>query len=544
MVRNVTEVASSLGLSANEIAQVGRGVAKVPVSVVRARTGQRKGKLVLVTAMTPTSAGEGKTVTTIGTAMALCKQGHLAVACLRQPSLGPVFGLKGGATGGGKATVEPSQDINLGFTGDLYAVATAQDLLASLIDNHLHYGNSRKLDLERITLPRTIDLDDRSLRQVRVGLGGPGTAPERRDRFVIAAASEVAAIHCLSKDAEDLVRRLNRIVVGFDTGGLPVTAQDLEGGGAMAAILRHAIEPNLVQTCEGTPAFVHAGPFANLGPGTASVMSIRLALSLADYVLVEAGFASDLGGEKFIDLVGPMGGFTPDAAILVVTVSALRHHARSDPTQPIVTGPEAMRRGLANVTRHVAHLKEHGLDPVIAINQHPKDEPAELAAVEEYCHSQGLRYALYTAFARGSEGGLALATMVKEAISHGHPAKPIIDAAAPIPEKIERISRLAYGADGSTLMPDAAKGLGDLAAVGLDHGPLCMAKTHLSLSDDSKKLGAPTGFTVSVHRLAPWTGAGFTVAYLGAILAMPGLPERPAAARISITADGTVSGLD
>jgi formate--tetrahydrofolate ligase len=273
-------------------------------------------------------------------------------------------------------------------------------------------------------------------------------------------------------------------------------------------------------------------------------MSIRLALSLADYVLVEAGFASDLGGEKFIDLVGPMGGFTPDAAILVVTVSALRHHARSDPTQPIVTGPEAMRRGLANVTRHVAHLKEHGLDPVIAINQHPKDEPAELAAVEEYCHSQGLRYALYTAFARGSEGGLALATMVKEAISHGHPAKPIIDAAAPIPEKIERISRLAYGADGSTLMPDAAKGLGDLAAVGLDHGPLCMAKTHLSLSDDSKKLGAPTGFTVSVHRLAPWTGAGFTVAYLGAILAMPGLPERPAAARISITADGTVSGLD
>jgi formate--tetrahydrofolate ligase len=542
-MRHITDVAHALGLSPNSVVPYGPGVAKIPSPVVRAHSEHPRGKLVLVTAMTPTSAGEGKTVTAIGTAMALAREGVRSIPVLRQPSLGPVFGAKGGATGGGKATVEPSTEINLGLTGDLYSVATAQNLLASLIDNHLHHGNALGLDPNRITLPRTIDLDDRALRGVRVGVGGKGTAPERADRFVIAAASEVAAIQCLSRDPEDLQLRLGRMTVGFTKDGQPVTASDLGGGGAMAAVMRHAIEPNLVQTCEGTPAIVHAGPFANLGPGTASVSAIRLALSLSDYVMVEAGFASDLGGEKFVDLVGPVGGFSPSAAILVATVSALRHHARSRPDEPLTKGPETVRRGLPNLERHVANLKAVGLDPVIAINQHPDDQPAELEAVEAYCTSAGLRYARSTVYASGSAGASNLAHIVREAADRGTPARPVVGPAMSIPEKIETVSRTFYGAAGSTILPEATADLELLSHVGLDHGPLCMAKTHLSLSDDAKKLGAPTGFTVSVHRIDAWTGAGFAVAHLGQILAMPGLPEHPAAGHISVNAQGEVTGL-
>jgi formate--tetrahydrofolate ligase len=542
-MRHITDVAHALGLAPNSVVLYGPGVAKIPTPVVRAHSERPRGKLVLVTAMTPTSAGEGKTVTAIGTAMALAREGLRAIPVLRQPSLGPVFGAKGGATGGGKATVEPSAEINLGLTGDLYAVATAQNLLASLVDNHLHHGNSLGIDPERISLPRTIDLDDRALRGVRVGTGGKGTAPERADRFVIAAASEVAAIQCLSRDPEDLQRRLGAMTIGFTQAGKAVTASDLGGGGAMAAIMRHAIEPNLVQTCEGTPALVHAGPFANLGPGTASVSAIRLALSLSDYVMVEAGFASDLGAEKFVDLVGPVGGFSPVAAILVATVAALRHHARESPDEPIAKGPEVVRRGLGNLAQHVANLKAVGLDPVIAINIHPDDQPAELDVLEAFCQSEGLRYARSTVYSSGSAGASNLARVVREAADHGHPARPVVSPAHSLTKKMETVAKTFYGAAGISLLPRATADLELLAKVGLDPGPLCMAKTQLSLSDDARKLGAPTGFTVSVHRLDAWTGAGFAVAHLGQILAMPGLPEHPAAVHISVNAQGEVTGL-
>lgn len=542
-MKPLTEVAASLGLNADEIVPYGKGVAKVPSSVVRARTGPPRGKLILVTSMTPTAHGEGKTVTAIGTAMALARQGFRSVACLRQPSFGPVFGAKGGATGGGHATVEPSPEINLGLTGDLYAVASAQNLLASMIDNHLHYGNPLGIDPERVTVPRTVDLDDRALRHVRVGLGGKGSGPERADGFVIAAASEVAAIHCLSRDLDDLTARLNRMLVGFSRAGAPIRASDLRAGGAMAAILRHAMEPNLVQTCEGTPAFVHAGPFANLGPGTASVSSVRLALSLADYVLVEAGFASELGAEKFVDLVGPSGGFQPVAAIVVATVDALRHHARALSSEPPVTGPDAVRRGLANLDRHITNVRALGLEPVVAVNQHPKDTPEELAVLEAHLTSQGLRWARSTVYAQGGVGAEQVANEVRTVAAQGRAARPLFAADLTVVEKLKVIARTVYGARDAIVLPEAEKSLAALEAVGLARAPLCMAKTPLSVSDDAHRLGAPRDFDVKVHAWHAWTGAGFALASLGDILAMPGLPEDPAATHIGVDLHGDVTGL-
>ena len=542
-MKPLKDVAASLGLTEEEIVPYGPGVAKIPSSVVRARTGPPRGKLVLVTSMTPTAHGEGKTVTTIGTAMALARQGFRAVPCLRQPSFGPVFGAKGGATGGGRAQVEPATEINLGLTGDLYAVASAQNLLAAMVDNHLHYGNALGLDPATITIPRTIDLDDRALRHIRVGLGGKTHGPEREDRFVIAAASEVAAIHQLSRDLDDLTHRLNRILVGFTTEGKPVTASDLRAGGAMAAILRHAMEPNLVQTSEGTPAFVHAGPFANLGTGTASVSGIRLALSLSDYVLAEAGFASELGGEKFVDLVGPIGGFQPVAAILVATIPALVHHARSLSNEPPQSGPVAVRRGLVNLERHIANVHALGVEPVVAVNQHPHDAPEELAVLEEFLTGHRIRWARSTVYADGGAGAEALANEVRSVAQQGRSARPIFAPKLPVSEKLEAVARTLYGARGVLSEPGAAQGLSALERVGLARGPLCVAKTPLSVSDDPHRLGAPHDFDVRVHSWQPWTGAGFALASLGQILAMPGLPADPAARHIAVDAHGEVSGL-
>jgi formate--tetrahydrofolate ligase len=542
-MKPLTDVAASLGLAPEEIVPYGAGIAKIPSSVVHSRTGPARAKLILVTSMTPTAHGEGKTVTAIGTAMALARQGFRAVPCLRQPSFGPVFGAKGGATGGGRATVEPSAEINLGLTGDLYAVASAQNLLASMVDNHLHYDNHLAIDPDRIAVPRTIDLDDRALRHVQVGLGGHGSGPERPDGFVIAAATEVAAIHCLSRDLEDLTARLNRILVGFSREGRPIRASDLGAGGAMAAILRHAMEPNLVQTSEGTPAFVHAGPFANLGPGTASVSSIRLALALADYVLVEAGFASELGAEKFVDLVGPIGGFQPVAAIVVATVDALRHHARTLASEPPETGPDAVRRGLANLDRHLANVHALGLEPIVAVNQHPTDTPEELAVLEEHLRSRGVRWARSTVYADGGAGAETLAMEVRTVAAQGRVARPIFGADLPVVEKLRAVARTLYGARDVLVRPEAAKDLAALESVGLGRSPLCVAKTPLSLSDDAHRLGAPQGFDVSVHAWHPWTGAGFALASLGEILSMPGLPEDPAARHIGVNVHGEVTGL-
>lgn len=542
-MKRLSDVAASLGLTPEEIVPYGVGVAKVPSSIVRARTGPPRGKLILVTSMTPTAHGEGKTVTAIGTAMALARQGFRALPCLRQPSFGPVFGAKGGATGGGRATVEPSAEINLGLTGDLYAVASAQNLLASMVDNHLHYGNPLGLDPERIAVPRTIDLDDRALRHVRVGLGGHGSGPERVDGFVIAAASEVAAIHCLSRNLEDLTARLNRMLVGFSRDGRPIRAADLGAGGAMTAILRHAMEPNLVQTCEGTPAFVHAGPFANLGPGTASVSSVRLALSLADYVLVEAGFASELGAEKFVDLVGPIGGFQPVAAIVVATVDALRHHARTLTSEPEVTGPDAVRRGLANLDRHLANVHALGLEPVVAVNVHPRDTPEELSVLEQHLTTLGLKWARSTVYAEGGAGADTIASEVRTVAAQGRAARPIFASDLPVTEKLRAVARTMYGAREVVVRPEATRDLATLEAVGLARSPLCVAKTPLSISDDAHRLGAPRDFDISVHSWHPWTGAGFALASLGEILAMPGLPQDPAARHIGVDVHGEVTGL-
>ncbi len=542
-MKRLEDVAVDLGLTPGEIVPYGPGIAKIPSSAVRARTGPARAKLILVTSMTPTAHGEGKTVTAIGTAMALVRQGFRAVPCLRQPSFGPVFGTKGGATGGGRATVEPGTEINLGLTGDLYAIASAQNLLASMVDNHLHYGNDLEIDPDRITVPRAIDLDDRALRRVRVGLGGTASGPERSDGFVIAAASEVAAIQCLSRNLDDLHTRLDGMLVGFSRAGRPIQASDLGAGGAMTAILRHAMEPNLVQTAEGTPALVHAGPFANLGPGTASVSSVRLALSLADYVLVEAGFASELGAEKFVDLVGPTGGFQPVAAIVVATVDALRHHGRALSSDTPVTGPDAIRRGLANLDRHLANVRTLGLEPVVAVNEHPHDTPEELAVLEEHLRSQGVRWARSTVYADGGAGAEVLATEVRGVAARGRAARPIFAADLAVTEKLLTVARALYGAREVASLPQAMTDLGALESVGLGRGPLCVAKTQLSLSDDAHLLGAPQAFDVRIHSWHPWTGAGFALASLGEILSMPGLPQDPAARHIGVNGTGEVTGL-
>lgn len=540
-MRSIGEVAASLGLSEREFVPYGPGAAKIALSPDgTVPLGGRRGKLVLVSAITPTSNGEGKTVTTIGLGMALTRRGHAAVACLRQPSLGPVFGLKGGATGGGRATVEPAARINLGFTGDLYAVASAQGLLASMIDNHLHSGNGLGFDPARIELPRTVDLDDRALRQVRVGLGA-SSGPERPDRFVITAASETAAIQTLAHGYRDLKERLGRILVGWDRTGRPLRARDLRAEGSMAAILRPAMEPNLVGTSEDTPALIHAGPFANLGPGTTSVASVRFALAHSDFAAVEAGFATELGAEKFVDLVSPVGGFLPDAAVLVATVPGLRYHGGADGR---TADAAAVERGLANLGRHVGNLRRFGLEVVVALNRHPGDEPAEEALVRTYCAEHGAAFAVSTVFTDGSPGGIELAERVEEAVVRGRPARPILAPSDPLRAQLATLVRELYG--GRNVLPaaEAERDLEGLLPLGLDPGPLCVAKTQTSLSDDPKVRGAPTGFDVRVRRFYPFAGAGFTVAALGSILTMPGLPAHPAAEQITLRDDGTIAGLE
>jgi formate--tetrahydrofolate ligase len=540
-MRNLPEVASALDLGIEAYSLAGPGVGKLhlaPDGTVP--LGARRGKLVLVSAITPTSHGEGKTVTAIGLAMALSRRGHRAVPCLRQPSLGPVFGLKGGATGGGRATVEPSAAINLGFTGDLHAVASAQNLLAALLDNHLHYGNALEIDPATIDLPRTVDLDDRALRHIRVGAGA-NVGPERPDRFVIAAASEVAAIHTLGHGFRDVRERLGRILLGRTTRGDPVRADDLRAGGALAALLRPALEPNLVATSEGTPALVHAGPFANLGPGTASVASIRFGLAHADMSVVEAGFATELGAEKFVDLVSPVGRFAPDAAVLVATVPGLRYHGGGSGDGP---DPGAVERGLPNLGRHIANLKRLGLSTVVALNRYPQDDPAEIALVRAFCEERGVFFAPSRAFAEGGAGAAELAERVEEALARGAPARPLLHAADPLPEKLAMITREMYGGTGARLESAAEADLAGLASVGMDRAPICVAKTQLSLSDDPHRRGAPSGFEVTVHRFHPYGGAGFVVAALGEILTMPGLPRHPAAEHIGLSDDGRIVGLD
>ncbi|MFO7246428.1 MAG: formate--tetrahydrofolate ligase [Thermaerobacter sp.] len=545
-LRPIADVAADLGVPAEALHPYGRYAAKIDpwthALPPAGGDGRRPARVILVTSINPTPAGEGKTVTSISLAMALRRLGRRAVVALREPSMGPVFGLKGGATGGGAATVEPAVDINLHFTGDLHAVTAANNLLASLIDNHLFRGREPALDVRRITFHRVLDVNDRALRSVVVGLDG---AVPRQERFDITAASEVMAILGLSRDPADLRRRLGRIVVGSGRDRRPVTAGDLGADGAMAALLRTALMPNLVQTSEGGPALVHTGPFANIAHGTTSLASLALARSLAEFVVVEAGFGADLGAEKFVNLVGAHGGPQPDAAVVVVTVRALKHHggAEGDLARP---DPDAVRRGLANLERHVGIVRRLGLRPVLAVNRFPSDSPAEIDAVLDAAAAWSVPAACSTGYADGGAGAVGLAELVIEAADTPavhQPAPQVYRPEDPIANKILAVATEIYGAGGVEFTPAARRSIAWAEDQGFGSLPICVAKTQYSLSDDPGLRGAPRGFTMTVRDVEVRAGAGFLVVLMGDIMTMPGLPAEPNALRIDVDEQGRVRGV-
>ena len=541
-MRTLGDLAKALELGPDEVYPAGPSTGKVSVAAVRSRAGRaHRGKLVLVTAMTPTRHGEGKTVTTIGLADGLSRLGSRAVACLRQPSLGPVFGIKGGATGGGKATVEPSTEINFGFTGDIHAVAAAHDLLSALADNHIYHGNALGIDPSRYLWSRTMDVEDRALRHLTVGQGISKQIPYPSS-FMITAASEVMAILALARDYPDLRARLDRILVGTTKDDRPLRASDLRAGGAMAALLRHALEPNLVQTASGTPALVHAGPFGNLAHGTCSRLAIELGLATSDYAVVEAGFATELGAEKFVDIVTPVLGVDVDAAVLVVTQRGLRVQGGATDEESGRPSPAALERGLENLDQHLANLAAFGAATTVALNRFPGDSPEEAARIREFCRGKGVEAVESRGFEEGGSGTVDLAKAVQRAAGLGRRTKPLYPAGTPALRQIELIATRLYGAEGVDEAPEATEGRARLERLGEITGPVCMAKTPLSLSDDAKRLNRPRGYRVTVHRYTRAAGAGFTVSFLGAIETMPGLPARPASEAIDITADGVIVG--
>ena len=542
-MRPITDVAADIGLTPDDLDQYGRYKAKVALELT---TRTPKGKLVIVTAINPTAAGEGKTTTSVGLAQALRKIGTNAVLCIREPSLGPVFGVKGGAAGGGYAQVLPMDDINLHFTGDFHAISSAHALLSAMLDNHLQQGNALNIDPRRITWPRTIDMNDRALRKVIIGLGGPAEGVVREERFVIIPASEVMAIVALATGAADLEERLGRIIVGSTYGAdrKPVRARDLKAHGAMAMLLKDAIRPNLVQTLEGGPAFVHAGPFGNIAHGCNSILATRAALAVGDVVVTEAGFGSDLGAEKFFDIKCRFGGLKPEAAVLVATVRALKMNGGAKKTELATEDLAALTRGVVNLEHHIQNVRQFGMDLVVAINRFGTDTDAELAIVRAAAVKAGARVALCEVFAKGGEGGEALAREVLSILKDGKSDfKPIYDVKKPIREKIDTIVKRVYGGDGADYSAKAERAIAYLESIGLGETPVCMAKTQYSLSDDATKLGRPSGFRVTVNDVYPVAGAGFIVAQCGEIMTMPGLPKAPAAERMAIHPDGSISGL-
>ena len=539
-MRPIEEVANDLGIQGESLSPYGKWMAKVSLEAQDLSPAKR-GKLVIVSAMTPTPYGEGKTVTSIGLAMALRKLGRSSVVCVRQPSLGPVFGIKGGGAGGGRATVEPTQEVNMRFTGDIDAVAAAHNLLSAVVDNHIFHGNPLGIDPVRVTWRRALDLEDRALRNVRVGLSADKGSVPRDDGFMVAAASEVMAVLCLSETYADLKRRLDRMVVGFDRSGGLVRAEKLKVGGAMAALLRDAMLPNLVQTSEGTPALVHGGPFGNIAHGTSSLASIKLGLSRAEYCVVEAGFATDLGAEKFFDIVARTGGLDVDAVVVVATVRALRHHGgASDAARP---DAQAVGRGLENLAKHIENARLFGLDPVVAVNQFSSDTEEELRLVSEFCEAQSVNCARLTAFSDGGAGATELAALVVAAAGTGAKGRPLYSLDGSIEAKIEKVSTLVYGADGVSYSDAAMESIRRLRDEGFEGYPICVAKTPLSLSDDPHKLGRPRGFVPTVRDVVTSAGAAFNVVYMGDIVTMPGLPSSPAAERISLSDQGEISGV-
>jgi formate--tetrahydrofolate ligase len=542
-LRPLSDVAQDLGLSADEALPAGPWVRKIPLEVVRQRASGPKGRIVLVTAMTPTKHGEGKTVVSIGLAMALRRLGHRSVVCLRQPSLGPVFGLKGGASGGGRSTVEPAEEVNLGLTGDLSAIADAHNLLAALLENHIYHGNALDLQRPAITWPRTLDVEDRVLRKIIVDAGGGERAVARESSFVIAAASELTAIHGLVKDIPDLKTRLGRILVGERGAGLPARASDVRATGAMSALLRSAIKPNLLQTCDGTPALVHGGPFANIAHGTTTRLSIELALGTTEFAVVEAGFSTELGAEKFVDIVARSAGFEIAAAVLIATVRGLRRQGGVPDAAQAGADPAAVDRGLANLSHHVANLRALSLSPIIALNRFPGDTPEEIALVRRHAATLGVPIEEVSTFVDGAEGALDLARRVAATDDRSARGRPLYPDGTGIADAIRKVATTLYGATDVRFSPQFDEDLARLTRYGELSGPVCIAKTPLSLTDDPKRVGPVTDFVPTVRRLWRAAGAGFTVAYLGTIETMPGLPSRPLADQIDLTDDGRVVGL-
>jgi len=542
----IEAVAAKIGLVRDDIEFYGKYKAKVDYNLLHDGLAKHAdGKLVLVTAITPTPAGEGKTTTTVGLGDALQRIGKKTIIALREPSLGPVFGVKGGAAGGGYAQVVPMEDINLHFTGDFHAIGAANNLLAAMIDNHIYQGNALGIDPRRITWRRCVDMNDRQLRFVVDGLGGKANGSPREDGYDITVASEIMAILCLSKDLDDLKERIARIVVGYSRDDQPVTAGQLKAQGAMAALLKDALKPNLVQTLEHTPAFIHGGPFANIAHGCNSLMATRMALKLADYVVTEAGFGADLGAEKFLDIKCRMGGLTPSAVVIVATVRALKHHGGAARANLGTEDLAALEKGLPNLLKHIENVTTtFGLPAVVAINRFPTDSEAELALVETMCKSKGANVALSEVWGKGSEGGVELANEVVRLVETAtSDFRFAYSEEMSTQDKIRAIATKVYGADGVDFAPAAVKEIAKLDEMGFSKLPICMAKTQYSLSDDPKKLGRPSGFTASVRNVKVSAGAGFIVALTGEIMTMPGLPKVPAAEAIDVDATGRISGL-
>ncbi|MBR6740125.1 MAG: formate--tetrahydrofolate ligase [Clostridia bacterium] len=543
-IRPITEIAAKVGIRAEELVPYGKYKAKLPVELFDRVADRPDGKLILVTAITPTPAGEGKTTTTIGLGDALAILGKKTVLALREPSLGPVFGVKGGAAGGGYAQVIPMEDINLHFTGDIHAVTAANNLLCAMIDNHIHQGNALGIDPRTVSFKRVLDINDRALRQTIVGLGGKTNGFAREDGFMISVASEVMAVLCLSADLDDLKARLARIVIGRKYDGSTVTAGELKADGAMAALLRDALDPNLVQTLGGVPTVMHGGPFANIAHGCNSVRATRLALKLGDYTVTEAGFGADLGAEKFFDIKCRAAGLRPDAAVIVASVRALKYSGGKPKDTLAIEDLDALKKGMANLGGHINNVKKYGVPVVVALNRFGSDTDAELKAVADYCASLGVRAELSEVFAKGGEGGIELAKAVIEAAESGKADfAPIYPLELTLKEKINAVARNIYGADCAVFSALASKQLAELEADGFGNLPVCIAKTQYSFSDDPTLQGRPTGFELHVASARVSAGAGFVVVLTGDIMTMPGLPKVPAAENITVDGKGNISGL-
>ncbi|MCB2307783.1 formate--tetrahydrofolate ligase [Clostridium estertheticum] len=541
---HISEVAKKMGLGEDDIDLYGKYKAKISLDVIRRNENRKDGKLILVTAINPTPAGEGKSTVTIGLAEALCKQGKNAVIALREPSLGPVFGIKGGAAGGGYAQVVPMEDINLHFTGDMYAITAANNLLSAAIDNHIQQGNDLGIDSRKIIFKRVMDMNDRALRHVIVGLGGKPNGFTREDGFMITVASEIMAILCLASNLMDLKERMGRILVAYDLGGNPVYCKDLAVNGAMALLMKDAIKPNLVQTLGNTPAIIHGGPFANIAHGCNSLLATKMALKLGDYVVTEAGFGADLGAEKFFDIKCRYGKLKPDCVVLVATIRALKHHGGVKKDKLNEPNVEALSKGIGNLEKQIENIEKYGVQVIVAINKFVTDTEKEIECIKEFCVKKGVKVDLTEVWGNGADGGLELASKVIDTIENNKSDfKVLYDVKLSIKEKINIISKEIYGADGVEYSPSANKQIAEIEKLGLDKVPICVAKTQNSLSDNPKLLGRPTNFTINIKEITISNGAGFIVALTGNIMTMPGLPKIPAANKMDIFEDGTITGL-